>query len=70
MFTIVIENVPEFYHMNNQEKLTHLLMHEWKYVSDVWMKHGQLEHKCCMIIDNIIMYWDILMMHHMVMTLS
>ncbi len=34
MFNNVIKKVPEFYHMNNEEKLTHLLMHEWKYVSD------------------------------------
>ncbi len=34
MFNNVIENVPEFYHMNNVEKLIHLLMHEWKHVSD------------------------------------
>ncbi len=34
MFNNVIKNVPEFYHMNIEKKLTHLLMHEWKYVSD------------------------------------
>ncbi len=28
MFNNVIKNVPEFYHMNNEEKLIHLLMHE------------------------------------------
>ncbi len=34
MFKNVIKNIPEFYHMNTEEMLTHLLMHEWKYVSD------------------------------------
>ncbi len=33
MFNNVTENFPEFY-MNNEEKLTHLLMYKWKHVSD------------------------------------
>ncbi len=32
MFNNVINNVPEFYHMNNEEKWTHLLMQEWLFV--------------------------------------
>ncbi len=34
MFKNVIKNIPEFYHMNTEEMLTHLLMHEWKYVTE------------------------------------
>ncbi len=32
MFNNVINNVPEFYHMNNEEKWTHLIMQEWLFV--------------------------------------
>ncbi len=35
MFNNVIKTVPEFYHENNEKKLTYLVMHEWKYVSYV-----------------------------------
>ncbi len=45
IFNNVTENVPEFYHMNNEEKLTQLLIQEWKYVSDFWTKHSQLKTK-------------------------